>query len=62
MRRRLAWSATEVVGMSVPNPRPMARRKLSPEEVAQLEREAAARGVSVEDHLNDLFRKAERAD
>lgn len=61
MRRRLAWSATEVVGMGVPNTRPVARKKFSPEEIEQLEREAAARGLSVDDHLNDLFRKAERA-
>ena len=37
-------------------------RVFSPEELAQLEREAAARGLSVEDYLNDLFRKVERAD
>jgi hypothetical protein len=60
-RRRLAWSATEIVGLGINNPRPVAKLPVPPELRDRWEEEAHEQGVTLDAYLDDLFAEAEDA-
>jgi hypothetical protein len=57
-RRRLAWSATETVGIGITNPRPVVKFPVTPEMREKWEQEAKGQGISLDDYLETLFQKA----
>lgn len=58
----IGWSCYETVGIGIPNPRPVVKVPIPPEVADRWEREAAERGLSLDEYLDILFAEAEAAD
>ena len=51
MGRPIQWRCSETVAIGLTNIAPVARRKLSPGEILNLERKASTAGLSVDEYL-----------
>jgi len=59
MSRRLGWSATEEIGLGIPNPRAVVKVPVPPEVAERWAREAEEKELPLDEYLDLIFAEAE---